>query len=123
MRPSCRQLILSWVLFIGGTTLMGQLGHPGFFFAVPMFVIVQRIRQQHDRDWFERYKQRPIVTRVALCYYLALLAVTATAVMHHRDPMALNFVLLVFVFLLPLIVGVLIADHAVCSSRSRGAVR
>jgi len=117
MRPDCGQLVVSWVLLVGAVTLMGSLGHMGFLLALPLMVIVQRVRGEHDRASLERYKQNSLYMGMALFYYLVVLTLAGVSLMRHRDLLSMNFGLLMVVFFLPVMVGMLAADHAVCGAR------
>lgn len=117
MRPSCGQLLFSWMLLVGAITLMGSFGHVGFLFALPLMAGVQRVRGEHDREALDRYKQNSTYMRLALLYYALVLVAAASAVIHHRDLLDINFGLLTVVFFLPVMIGMIVADHAACSAR------
>jgi hypothetical protein len=123
MRPSCGQLIVSWILLFGGMALIGCFGHIGFLLSFPLFLSGQRIRREHDRSSLERYKQNSVCMVLVLCYYAVVLAAIGTAVARHRDPSNLNFGVQMVVFFLPFMLGMLVSDHAVCSQgvRNRGS--
>ena len=117
MRPSCGQLVFSWVLWVGAVALMGGWGHVGFLLALPLMVGIQRVRGEHDREALQQYKRSSICMGLALLYYAAVLVAAAAAVMRHRDLLVLNFGILMVVILLPVMVGMGVADHAVCVAR------
>jgi hypothetical protein len=120
MQPSCGQLVFSWVLWVGAVALMGGWGHVGFLLALPLMVGVQRVRGEHDREALQRYKRNSIYMGLALLYYGAVLVAAAAAMLRHRDLLDLNLGVLMVVILLPVMIGMGVADHAVCGARGGG---
>jgi hypothetical protein len=116
-RPTCGELIWSWILGLGGLTLIGVFGHVGFLFAFAPLAIAQRIRQPHDKNALERYKQSTACKAFAFVYYAALLDITAVAGFRGTQQVIdLPLGLSLGVFFLPFIIGMFAADHAVCSA-------
>lgn len=123
MYPSCGQLIFSWILGVAGLALMGRFGNAGFIPALPLMWIMQRIRLEHDREWMGRWTEDKIRLGIAAAYYLLFMSVLASMALHHRDPLDLGFVTLIIGFLLPILIGMLIADHGRCSGRRQNAAK
>lgn len=119
MPPSCGQLVSSWVLTGAGLALFGYLGEIGLIFGFPLLLLAQRIRQDHDHSALERYKQCPACMKFALGYYILILGGAAWMLVHHRKIININLALQMVIFFLPPIIGMLAADHAICSSNGR----
>lgn len=123
MPPSCSQIVASWVLTVIGLAFFGYLGQIGLIFGFPFLLMAQRIRQNHDSSALERYKQCPACMRFALGYYLFILGGAAWMLIHHHKIMDINLALQMVIFFLPPIIGMLAADHEICSSNARQAER
>lgn len=107
---------------IAGLALMGRYGNAGFIVALPLMWGAQRIRLEHDREWLERCKGNSLCMAGALAYYVLVLAVLASMMLHHHDPMAeFGFAGLILAVFLPIFVGMLSADYGVCLERRQGA--
>lgn len=108
----------------GGVALMAGFGQAGFIPALPLMWIAQRIRLRHDREWGQRCKDNPLCMGFAAAYLLFLMIVAIMMAMHHRDPTkAVGIAGSVVIFMLPFIIGMLVADFGVCSARRHDAAK
>jgi small-conductance mechanosensitive channel len=117
MAPRCASLVTSWVLMIGGIVASDRLGNIGLIGVLPLFAIAQRIRGSYDRETFARYKQNMFCMTGVLSYYLLILAVLVFYVARRGFPSG-HLAVHIFVFMLPVLVGMLVADRKACSKRS-----
>jgi formate/nitrite transporter FocA (FNT family) len=96
---------------------MGRFGNAGFFAALPLLWITHRIRLEHDREWMSRSMESQVYMGIAAGYYLLFMSVLVSMVLRHRDPLDLGFATLMVGFALPMLIAMLVADHAACVSR------
>ena len=104
---------------VGGLVLMGRYGNAGFIVALPLMWGAQRIRLEHDREWLERCKGNSLYMGGALAYYVLVLSVAIPMMLHRHNPMAeFGFAGPIVGVFLPFFVGMLAADHRICSKNS-----
>jgi small-conductance mechanosensitive channel len=116
MGPRCSNLVTSWVLMIGGIVASDRFGNVGIIAVLPLFAIVRRIRGEYDRETFARYKHNMFCMMGVLLYYVLVLTALVFYVAHYGFPSG-HLTLHIVVFMLPVLVGMLVADYKLCSTR------
>jgi hypothetical protein len=115
--PTCKALVFSWLLGIGGLTLMNRFGHLGFVLALGPLAVAQHLRGDHDKQMLDRYRDSTWAKGFALVYYMIIFAACAIALSRRKDPGSLPSGVIMVAFFFPFIVGMLVTDHATCSQR------
>lgn len=103
--------------------LISLYGYLGCVLALAPMAIAQRLRQNHDREAFDRYKGCTGCKTFAVIYYFLLWIVVAAESIRGAHVIDLPVGVLVLGFSFPFIVGMLVADHQACSGRSRAVPR
>lgn len=122
--PTCRQLLLSWLLGAAAVLAMQEFGHAGVFATMLLIPVWERMRGTHDRDIADQlFRGRGVAPVLTAIYYLCACIGAMVAVSHGERFEALPFWEMLVVLMLPVLLAMVAADHAVCRERPRAGDR
>lgn len=122
--PTCRQLLLSWLLGAAAVLAMQEFGHAGVFATMLLIPVWERIRGAHDRHIADQlFRSRGAAPVLTAIYYLCVFIGAMHLVSHGERLEALPFGELLVVLMLPVLLAMVAADHAVCRASEGGGPR
>ena len=83
-RPTCFELLISWLCIVVALALMALYGNGGWLASLLPVFVAMRMRRDHDRELFDRLRASGAWQRILLAYYGPLSIVVLIAVLRGK---------------------------------------